>query len=251
MLLGEVRRPECLLKLPAITTFRGTMPSMNDLNGLGFALADLRLSEQQCDYISASLPAPDARGGVRGLLSHPTLLTLLRHKQLGQCLWSFTGRDLVAVGARVVNVSGGARGSGQWRQDRVLAVRERMDVHGYGPWTTHLGVPHVEPPSSVLKQMIVLRVNIDGDTPEFAVLPGSHRGGKLDHDQIGRVANTIPELALPLMKGSLLLMNPLIVHTMRSGAGARSCRVLHIEFAPVEAISPLQWSSAVQVHRAA
>lgn len=228
---------------------------MNDLNGLGFAFADVRLSEDQCDYICASLPsAADLRRVGRRLLSHPTIVALLRHKQLGQCLWSFTGRELVAVAARLVRCAVAPRGGPQWHQDRVVAVRERMDVSGYGPWTTQRGIQHVEPPSSVLKQMIVLRVHLamsPSDDPELQVLPGSHRLGKLADDQLQNLPKTVPPLTLPLRNGSLLLTNPLLVHSHPVGVQHPHDGVLHIELAPVEAISPLQWCSSVPLHHAA
>jgi len=46
-----------------------TMRTMDDLNGLGFAFADVQLSEAQCEYVLASLPAPDQRGGLHRLLN--------------------------------------------------------------------------------------------------------------------------------------------------------------------------------------
>jgi hypothetical protein len=228
---------------------------VNDLNGLGFAFADLRLSDDQCDYISSSLPSTrEQDGGTRRLLSHPTILALIRHKQLAQCLWSFTGRELVAVAARLVDCAVDADAPAEWHQGRVVAVRERMDVHGYGPWTMRLGVPHVEAPSAVLKQMIVLRVHLDApleEAPPFQVLPGSHRSGKLSEDGVRKLVATMPAIAPRVVRGSLLLMNPLLVHTAPARPARSRYRVLHLEFAPAEAISPLEWSTAVTLYRAA
>lgn len=226
---------------------------MNDLNGLGFAFADLGLSTEQCEYLLASLPAAEQRGGIRKLLAHPTLLALIRHKQLGNCLRSFTGRQLVAVAARVENCLTGDSAP-QWRQESVVAVRERMDVRGFGPWTTQVGVPHVGAPSSVLKQMLILRVVLDGDAddaPALQVIPGSHRGGKLDDDGVRDVVKTVAATTLRTPTGKLLLLNPLLVHAVAASAEQRRYHVLQIVFAPAEAISPLQWSAAVQLHPAA
>jgi len=227
---------------------------MNDLNGLGFAFADVRLSEAQCEYVLTSLPPADQRGGLHRLLSHPTLLSLIRHKQLGKCLWALTGRELVAVAARI-EICATSDGAAQWRQESVVAVRERMDVSGYGPWTSQLGVPHVEAPSSLLKQMLILRVICNSDMQEAAtlqVVPGSHRAGKLSDAQVRQVVATTPAATLEVPRGSLLLLKPLLVH---GGPASMSppvrYHVLQITFAPPEAISPLQWSSAIHLHPAA
>jgi hypothetical protein len=46
-------------------------------------------------------------------------------------------------------------------------------------------------------------------------------------------------------------MRPLLVHASAPARAAAHRRVLHIEFAPPEAISPLQWHTAMQLRRAA
>ena len=229
---------------------------MTDLDGFGFVLADIELSEDQLDYIATSLPSvADQRGGSRRLLSHPTVLRLIRHRQLAQLLWSLTGRELVAVDARLLDSACKPETPSQWHQDRLVAVRERLDVHGYGPWSTRVGVSHVEPPLSVLDQMVVLQVHLDDaadGSHALRILPGSHRAGKLTADGIKRLVET-QDAVMPVMpKGSLVVMRPLLLHaTSASSLRSQHYRVLHVEFAPPEAITPLQWHSTVHLHRAA
>ncbi|HEX7190520.1 MAG TPA: hypothetical protein VF381_03005, partial [Thermoanaerobaculia bacterium] len=61
---------------------------MNDLDGDGYALADISLAANQCEYLASSLPAAAGagRGGVRNLIFHPTVAALLHHKKLGAYL---------------------------------------------------------------------------------------------------------------------------------------------------------------------
>jgi hypothetical protein len=229
---------------------------VTDLDGFGFALADIELSEDQRDYIATSLPSmADQRGGSRGLLSHPTVLRLIRHRQLAHLLWSLTGRELVAVAARLLDSAGKLEPPAQWHQDRLVAVRERLDVHGYGPWSTRVGISHVEPPLSVLDQMVVLQVHLDDaahGSHALRVVPGSHRAGKLTIEAIQHLVETEAAVTPVMSKGTLVVMRPLLLHAL-SAASTRSqhYRVLHIEFAPPEAITPLQWHSTVHLHHAA
>lgn len=37
-----------------------------------------------------------------------------------------------------------------WHQDLTILVRERREVHGFGPWTVKAGIVHVQPPASVV-----------------------------------------------------------------------------------------------------
>jgi hypothetical protein len=46
-------------------------------------------------------------------------------------------------------------------------------------------------------------------------------------------------------------MRPLLVHASSPSRTPAHRRVLHLEFAPLEAISPLQWHSAIPLRRAA
>ena len=229
---------------------------MDDLDGDGYALADIVLARHQCEHIASSLPAVtgSGRGGVRNLISHPTVIQLLLHERFGAFVWSVIGRDLVAVKATLFDKTTDANWRVQWHQDRAIAVKERLQVSGYGPWSTKAGVLHVEPPAEVLAQMLSIRIHLDecgAENGPMRVIPGSHRAGKLMEEELaGLVAGgTTVELYAP--QGTLLLMRPLLVHSSTSARAPQHRRVLHIEFAPAEAISPLQWHSAVQLRRAA
>lgn len=228
---------------------------MNDLNSAGYALADISLTAEQCDHIAASLPElGSGRGGVRNLISHPTVRQLLMHKKLGEYLWSVVGRELVAVRATLFDKTAAANWRVQWHQDRVIAVREKLDVVGYGPWTTKAGVVHVEPPVSVLAQMLSLRIHLDECGPDngpLRVLPGSHELGKLSGSELEEQHDPASIVEVHVPRGAFLLMRPLLVHSSMTARVSGHRRVLHIEFAPAEAISPLQWESAIPLRRAA
>lgn len=231
------------------------MRAVTDFHTRGFALANVELTREQCDYLISSIPAVTAgRGGVRGLLAHPTVIRVILHEQFGEYLWSVIGRELVAVKATLFDKTMETNWRGEWHQDRVIAVRERLDVHGYGPWSVKLGVPHVEPPSSVLEQMIAVRIYLDECGPEngpLRVLSGSHLLGKLTQDAIQRRVDREKPVELHVAKGAVVLMRPLLLHASAAARVPSHRRVLHIEFAPAEAISPLQWHTTVSLRRAA
>jgi ectoine hydroxylase-related dioxygenase (phytanoyl-CoA dioxygenase family) len=225
---------------------------MNDLDGDGYALADMVLAADQCEHIAASLPPVlgAGRGGVRNLITHPTVVRLLLHERFGKYLWSLIGRDLVAVKATLFDKTPAAK----WHQDRAVAVKERMSIAGYGPWSMKAGCPHVEPPSEVLAQMLAVRVHLDecgAENGPVRVIAGSHRRGKLSEEDVARLVASSEAVELYVPRGALLLMRPLLVHSSPPAVAPEHRRVLHIELAPAEAISPLQWHTAVPLRRAA
>ncbi len=38
-----------------------------------------------------------------------------------------------------------------WHQDRTIAVKQRVAIDSFGPWSVKAGVPHVEPPPALLE----------------------------------------------------------------------------------------------------
>ena len=229
---------------------------MNDFDGDGYALADVVLTDLQCAHIASSLPAVagSGHGGVRNLIDHPTVSALLGHERIGKYLWSLVGRDLVAVKATLFDKTVEANWRVQWHQDRTIAVKERLAVSGYGPWSLKSGTLHVEAPEAVLGQMLALRIHLDpcgAENGPLRVIPGSHRSGKLSDDALAQVVAGADVVELHIPQGGFLVMRPLLVHASSSASAAVHRRVLHLEFAPREAISPLKWHEAVDLYRAA
>src|SRR5437868_5573784 len=103
--------------------------SMHDLEGDGYALADISLGSGQCEYLASSLPSVigAGRGGIRNLIAHPTVVALLHHPKLGSYLWSVIGRDLVAVNATLFDKPPESNWDLKWHQDRLITVKERLE----------------------------------------------------------------------------------------------------------------------------
>ena len=230
-------------------------PPVNELDADGYELSNLLLSRHQCEHLAASIPPTSSgRGGVRHLISHPSVIQLLQQGSLGRYLWSVLGRDLVAVKATMFDKTSSSNWRLQWHQDRAITIKERMDVPGYGPWSMKSGSLHVEAPSRVLEQMVAVRVHLDAcgvDNGPLRVVPGSHRQGKISHSQIAEVTATAPSAEILVDQGAIVLMRPLLLHASTTAHHPAHRRVLHIELAPRESISPLQWHTAMELRRAA
>ncbi|HET7437019.1 MAG TPA: phytanoyl-CoA dioxygenase family protein [Thermoanaerobaculia bacterium] len=227
---------------------------MIDLEINGFAVAEIALTANQCDHIAASLPTVAAgHGGIRNLLTHPTVSQFLHHPAFGQYIWSLVGRDLVAVNATLFERTAQSSRRAEWHQDRFVSVKERLSVRGYGEWTAKAGIVRVEAPAEVLAQMLAVRIHIDDrvDDGSLRAIAGSHLEGKLDAAQIAKMVATSEAENLSAARGQIVLMRPLLVHSSPAVLPAQRRRVIHIELAPSEAISPLQWQIAMPLRRAA
>jgi len=134
-----------------------------------------------------------------------------------------------------------------WHQDLTIAVRERVDQVGYGPWSVKAGVPHVQPPASVLEQMVTLRLHLD-DCPAsngaLRVLPESHQLGKLDRDQIREMVSAGRPRTCEANTGDAVLMRPLLLHSSGPSDAPHHRRVVHIEYAAAALDHELEWAES-------
>ncbi len=131
-----------------------------------------------------------------------------------------------------------------WHQDRTIAVRERIEVDGFGPWSTKAGVPHVAPPMAILDGMITLRLHLDDcdeDNAPLKVALGSHRLGLVPADQAAKVSARCPQLSCHAVVGDVWAYATPILHASERSLGHRRRRVLHIDYATAALPGGLTW----------
>lgn len=131
-----------------------------------------------------------------------------------------------------------------WHQDRTIAVRRKIEVPGYGPWSVKAGVPHVQPPVHILERVVAVRLHLDDmdeDNGPLRVLPGSHRVGIMDDADIERWRASVGPIVCSAAAGDALLVRPLLLHASSPARRPRRRRVLHIEYASTELGGGLEW----------
>jgi phytanoyl-CoA dioxygenase PhyH len=132
-----------------------------------------------------------------------------------------------------------------WHQDRVVAVKERRDVSGFGNWTLKNGVPHVEAPVEVLRNMFSLRLHLDDCNAEngaLKILAGSAGMGKLADAQVRGLASTATKVVCEAALGEILAMRALAVHASEPAKKPSHRRVLHIDYCVCELPDGLEWA---------
>ncbi len=131
-----------------------------------------------------------------------------------------------------------------WHQDLSIAVREKRNVPGFGPWSEKAGVIHVQPPASVLERMLTVRLHLDdcdASNGPLQVLPGTHQGGRLSADEVQRKRQDIPATICLVPAGGALLMRPLLLHASSASQSPRHRRVIHLEYAADALPGGLSW----------
>ncbi|PYS52385.1 MAG: phytanoyl-CoA dioxygenase [Acidobacteria bacterium] len=134
-----------------------------------------------------------------------------------------------------------------WHQDLTIAVRERVELEGYGVWSVKAGIQHVQPPIAVLEKMVTLRLHLD-DTNEsngaLRVIPGSHKHGRLDVEEIQSWKEHQWTVPCPVNRGGAMLMRPLLLHSSSAATNSKHRRVLHFEYSSANLPCGMNWYDA-------
>ncbi len=209
----------------------------------GFSLIERVIEPQQIQELADAL-GTTSRAGRRGLLAMSSVAALARSGALLNLIRPHLPNEPIPVRTIFFDKSPSSNWLVAWHQDLTLAVRDRIELPGFGPWSTKDGIPHVQPPVERLAQMLTVRVHLD-DTDEsngaLRVLPGSHHHGRLSADQIRASRMNCEEVLCAVPAGGAMLMRPLLLHASSRSTSPGRRRILHIEYAGFRLPSALRW----------
>jgi ectoine hydroxylase-related dioxygenase (phytanoyl-CoA dioxygenase family) len=198
--------------------------------------------------LTTLVDASESRGGFRHLLEIPLVRALARSGSVRAVAEAVLGPDCFAVRGLLFDKTPDANWKVIWHQDLTIAVREKRDVRGFGPWTEKDGVPHVQPTMDVLERMVAVRVHLDDcglDNGPVRVIAGSHLGGRLSAGAVDdwRKRGSMFDCVVP--RGGILAFKPMLLHASSPATTPRHRRVVHLEFAFGELPGGLAWHHAV------
>jgi ectoine hydroxylase-related dioxygenase (phytanoyl-CoA dioxygenase family) len=207
----------------------------------GFAIIPGCLDDLSIKRLSESLD--DTQYGQRNLLREPVIQELARSQEVRPVIESVLGPNCFAVKGILFNKTQKSNWKVPWHQDLTIAVQERIEAEGFGPWTIKRGVLNVQPREDVLRGILAIRIHLDANDHQngpLRVMPGSHKHGRLTAEQIanwdksGSVECLVP-------KGGALLMRPLLLHASSACLLPKSRRVIHLEYSSADLPNGLRW----------
>ena len=200
-----------------------------------------------CESIAVSGGAGQRRGGHRLTVDHPIVERLLARSAFKSLADAALSGNAFVTRALLFDKNRGANWSIRWHRDETIAVRERRDVPGFGPWSVKDGVIHVRPPREILEGMIALRLHLDdagSETGGLLLVPGSHQVSRArDQSSLPTEEERARAVCPSLSTGDVLVMRPLVYHASRKLEGPSQRRVLHLEFASRALPDPLRWNA--------
>jgi len=189
----------------------------------------------------------DRRGGLRNLLDFPSMRELASSDILMRLVEPVLGPNATVVRGILFDKTESTNWKVPWHQDVTIAVKERVEADGFGPWSTKEGVLHVQPPSIVMKGMLSVRVHLDDCPPEngaLRVIPASHKDGKVAARDVERLASESSEHICPVPAGGALIMRPLLFHASSASSIPGHRRVFHFDYANVTLPNGMNWHEA-------
>jgi hypothetical protein len=163
---------------------------------------------------------------------------------IGRCAASVLGRTCRPVRAILFDKTPETNWALGWHQDRTIAVRERVAVDGFGPWSVKSGMLHVEPPFDLLSGMVTLRLHLDavpaGNAP-LLIAPGSHKLGRIAASEVGDVVQRCGTVACLAEPGDVWLYSTPILHASEAAVVPSRRRVLQVDFAAEQLPRGLEW----------
>lgn len=212
----------------------------------GFAIVASCFDNQAVERLTADLD--ETKYAQRNLLSVPSVRELARSEPVRGLITPVLGPDCFAVRGILFNKSRTANWKVVWHQDLTIAVRERREVSGFGPWTVKAGVLHVQPPAEVMQRLLAIRIHLDESGPDngpLRVIPGSHKEGRLSPEQIANWRRKECFTCI-IPRGGALLMRPLLLHASSACMVPKARRVIHLDFAADGLPEGLQWNDTVR-----
>lgn len=247
--VGFVEQPQVNIEFAA--TWQAIVES-------GFAIVAGTIGEAEYQRLIAATSDVVGKGllkrrgnsyAIRDLLNLvPAVQELARHPAVRSHVEAVLGPAAFAVHGILFDKIASANWLVSWHQDLTIEVSERVDTPGFGPWSVKAGVTHVQPPISILQQMLAVRIHLDdchAENGPLRVIPGSHRHGRLTFDEMLDRRRLHGEVALTARRGDIILMSPLLVHASSPASRPEHRRVIHLEYCNERLSGDLHWRCRV------
>ena len=158
----------------------------------------------------------------------------------------------VLPGARAVRLvsfhkSSNLNWSVPWHQDRVIAVREKVEAPGFSNWVRKSGFWHVEPPVEYLERMMFVRVHLDATDQKNGCLElalGSHHHGRVAAADASEIAERCDRAPCTAKRGDVVFIKALMLHRSGPSQGGERRRTLRIDFSADDLPCPMAWAYA-------
>jgi hypothetical protein len=226
-------------------------------SGLAVPVEEMTIEKEGAQLFKAALSATQLRGLKKALAAQPREHAGVRLSGIpalrpflssagpvGQVPASVLSPECLPLRAILFDKNAEQNWALGWHQDRTIAVRQRIDVDGFGPWSVKAGMVHVEPPFDLLARMVTVRVPLDAVPAANAPLliaPGSHKRGRIPTAKIPEVVRECGTITCLAAAGDIWLYATPVLHASNAAAAPLHRRVLQVDYAIGQLPGGLKW----------
>jgi len=132
-----------------------------------------------------------------------------------------------------------------WHQDKTIALANKIEVNGWGPWSVKDHTHHVQPPLHIVENMVTFRLHLDDADRNngcLKVIPKSHHLGFLKQADISQLTASHQAYYCEVKKGDMVIMSPLLLHSSAKSMTPSHRRVVHIEYGGFDLPNGMNWA---------
>jgi Phytanoyl-CoA dioxygenase (PhyH) len=224
---------------------------LTDFEKEGFILLKSMIPNEQLDQLTDEIEAASNSrhsAGIRNLLSLCEAVRLFANSGAPYDVASTILKTIPRpVRAILFDKTAESNWYVTWHQDLTIPVKSRVNIDGYGPWSTKDGILHVQPPASILENMVSLRIHLDAcseNNGAIKFIAASHNDGVLDRAKLAHFRDNSDQISCPAERGDIIAMRPLILHSSSTSDAPEHRRVLHLEYAGTDLPAEMEWAQA-------
>ena len=226
----------------------------------GFTVINNVFSTEEVDQILENIDRADTTNptfrkskdlfAIRQFLKEiPSIQSLVFVDKLKNIIEQLFGQDYFATKSIYFDKPEQSNWFVAYHQDLTISVDKKIEIKNFGPWTVKQNQFAVQPPLDFLEDNFTFRIHLD-DTNEnngaLKVVPKSHLKGIYRADTINWDTET--ETICSTLKGGIMIMRPLLLHSSSRTTNNSKRRVIHIEFSNKELNNGLNWAERINLN---
>lgn len=178
----------------------------------------------------------------------PEILPIVFNDNLKNLISNILGNDYFIVKSIYFDKPEKSNWYVAYHQDLTISVDKKAEIENFINWTKKHNQFAVQPPISVLENITTLRIHLDETNSEngaLKVIENCHSKGIYRPENIDW--RNEKEATCDVLKGGVMLMKPLLLHSSGRTTNNEKRRVIHIELSNIDLPKELNWAEKQEI----
>jgi len=231
----------------------------DNLYNKGFSIVDGIYNDAEIDSILNSINKADQTNStfrksedlfeIRQVLKEiPEILQFIFSDNLKYLISNIIGNDYFIVKSIYFDKPENSNWYVAYHQDLTISVDKKAEIENFVNWTKKQNQFAVQPPISILENIVTLRIHLDETNLEngaLKVIENSHSKGIYRPENINW--ENEKGVTCNVNKGGVMLMKPLLLHSSGRTTNSKKRRVIHIELSNIDLPKEINWAEKQEI----